>query len=302
MSLLEELSSAARFVAESVGPATVTVGRDGRGSGFVVAPGHVLTNAHHLRDRSTQITFADGSASQATVHGSDMDGDLVVLAVDTGSITPLTWTTDAPAAGDAVFAVSRGRHGLRTTFGMVSAAGRAFRGPRGRTVTDAVEHTAPLGRGATGGPLVDPTGKVVAITTARVGDGFAFARSMTAELQARISELLAGKHIERKRLGVTIAPAEVAARMRQNVGLPNHDGVLLTGVHDDSLASRAGLKQGDLIVSVGDTAVTNADQLAAALDHADDVVTLHIVRGVEPLSIKVTFAPATPPDAVIAGC
>jgi serine protease Do len=297
MSLLEELSFAARLVAESVGPATVTVGRDGRGSGFVVAPGHVLSNAHHLRDRSTQITFADGPARQATVHGSDMDGDLVVLAVDTGSITPLTWTTEAPAAGDAVFAVSRGRHGLRTTFGMVSAAGRTFRGPRGRAVTDAVEHTAPLGRGATGGPLVDPTGKVVAITTARVGDGFAFARSMTAALQARISELLAGKHIERKRLGVTIAPADVAARMRRNVGLPEHDGVLLTSVHDDSVAAQAGLKQGDLIISVGGTAVTTADELAAALDHADDVVMLQIVRGVESLTIDVTFAPPTPQDA-----
>jgi serine protease Do len=297
MSLFEELSSVSRRVAESVGAATVTVGRDGRGSGFVVAPGHVLSNAHHLRDRTTQITFADGSVRQATVHGSDMDGDLVVLAVDTGSITPLTWTTDAPAAGDAVFAVSRGRHGLRTTFGMVSAAGRTFRGPRGRAVTDAVEHTAPLGRGATGGPLVNPTGKVVAITTARVGDGFAFARSMTDELRARISELLAGKHIERKRLGVTIAPADVAARMRRNVGLPEHEGVLLTGVHDDSVGAHAGLKQGDLIVSVGDAVVTTADELAAALDHAKDVVTLQIVRGVEPLSIDVTFAPPTPQDA-----
>jgi serine protease Do len=297
MSLLEELSSASRLVAESVGPATVTVGRDGRGSGFVVAPGHVITNAHHLRDRTTQITFADGLVRQATVHGSDMDGDLVVLAVDTGSITPLTWTTEAPAAGDAVFAVSRGRHGLRTTFGMVSAAGRTFRGPRGRAVTDAVEHTAPLGRGATGGPLVDPAGKVVAITTARVGDGFAFARSMTADLQARISELLAGKHIERKRLGVTIAPADVAARMRRSVGLPEHDGVLLTGVHDSSVAAHADLRQGDLIVSVGGTAVTNADELAAALDHAEDVITLHIVRGVESLSTDVTFAPLAPDDA-----
>jgi serine protease Do len=296
MTLLSELSSSARLVAESVGPATVTIGRDGRGSGFVVAPGHVLTNSHHLRDRSTQVAFADGTTQQGTVHGSDMDGDLVVLAVETGSITPLTWATDAPAAGDAVFAVSRGRHGLRTTFGMVSAAGRSFRGPRGRTVTDAVEHTAPLGRGATGGPLVDPSGHVVAITTARVGDGFAYARSLTDELRNRISELLEGKHIERKRLGVTIAPTEVAARMRQSVGLPTHDGVLLTGVHDNSVAARAGLKQGDLIVAVNDTSVTSPAELATALDHVTaDAVTLHIVRGVEALTVEVSFSYS--PDA-----
>jgi serine protease Do len=73
--------------------------------------------------------------------------------------------------------------------------------------------------------------------------------------------------------------------------------VLLTGVHDDSVAAHAGLKQGDLIISVGGTAVTTADELAAALDHADDVVTLHIVRGVESLSIDVTFAPPRPQDA-----
>jgi serine protease Do len=81
------------------------------------------------------------------------------------------------------------------------------------------------------------------------------------------------------------------------VGLPAQDGVLLTGVHDNSVAAHAGLKQGDLIVAVGDTAVSTPAELALALDQvASDTVTLQIVRGVETMTVEVTFGPTQPDD------
>ena len=63
---------------DRIGTATVAIGRDRRGTGVVIADGRVLTNAHNLRDRTTQITFADGRTAQAEVLGADPDGDLVV--------------------------------------------------------------------------------------------------------------------------------------------------------------------------------------------------------------------------------
>src|SRR5436305_10258783 len=141
MSALDELQQAARTAADRLGPATVAIGRDERGSGIVVAPGQVLTCAHNLRDRTTQVTFADGRTVQGSVLGADVEGDLAVLEVDTGDVTPAAWSDSAVETGQIVFAVAR-RDGLRVTFGMVSSTGRAFRGPRGGRIAGSVEHTA----------------------------------------------------------------------------------------------------------------------------------------------------------------
>jgi serine protease Do len=159
MSALEDLSSAAGSVLADLGGAVVTIGSDGRGSGLVIGAGKVLTNAHNLRDRTTLVTFADGRAEQGSVAGTDEDGDLVVLDVDTGSTAPAAWAEQMPAEGDVVFALSRGGHRTRITFGMVSAVDLAFDGPRGRQVHGGVEHTAPLVRGSSGGPLTDVGGR-----------------------------------------------------------------------------------------------------------------------------------------------
>ncbi len=70
MTALEELTELVRRATADVGPAVVSIGRDGRGTGFVVAPGRVVTNAHNLRDRSTSVRFADGRTAQGTVTGS----------------------------------------------------------------------------------------------------------------------------------------------------------------------------------------------------------------------------------------
>src|ERR671912_133346 len=81
-----------RRVADAVAPSVVRIGRHGgRGCGVVVADGLVLTNAHNLRDRTTQVTFGDGRATQGRAAGVDLDGDLTVLHVETGDAPPVTW-------------------------------------------------------------------------------------------------------------------------------------------------------------------------------------------------------------------
>ncbi|HEX2783313.1 MAG TPA: serine protease, partial [Ilumatobacteraceae bacterium] len=165
----QELSSAARSVVAQVGGSLVSIGQDGRGSGVVIASGKVLTNAHNLRDRTTLVTFADGRAEQGSVAGVDDDGDLVVLDVDTTSVAAISWADRAPEAGDIVFALSRGGQRTRVSFGMISSVDLAFAGPRGRQVHGGVEHTAPLVRGSSGGPIVDADGRVLGLNTHRTG-------------------------------------------------------------------------------------------------------------------------------------
>ena len=182
--------------ADKVGPAVVGLGRGwGRGSGVVVAPGQVLTVAHVLRGDEVAVTFAGDRTAEGRVAGSDPDLDVAVITVETGDVTPIAWEPQPPPpAGAPVLALANpGGRGLRTTFGLVSATGRGFRGPRGRRVAGSIEHTAPLPRGSSGGPLVDPDGNLLGLNAVRRDGGFILALPADAALRRRVDELARGE-------------------------------------------------------------------------------------------------------------
>ena len=304
MTVLDAWQQATQRALESAGPAVVRIGRGpGRGAGFVFAEGVVVTNAHNLRGPQVTITFADGRSAVGEVTGVDADEDLASIAVDTATITPLTWASISADAelGQTVFALALpAGGGTRITAGAVSAQGRAFRGPRGRLIDNGVEHTAPLGRGSSGGPVVDRDGRMVGISTHRLGDGFYLAQPATAELRARLEGLARGESPSRLRLGVALAPVHAARKLRAAVGLSERDGLLVRGVESGGAAAAAGVRTGDLLVSAGQEALASVDDLARALDAAADAgeVTLGVVRGAEELSLQVTFpAPGADPPS-----
>jgi S1-C subfamily serine protease len=292
VTLLNELESAVREAAETVGPSVVGLGRGwGRGSGVVVAPGQVLTVAHVLRGDEVAVTFADGDVREGRVLGADTDLDVAVIGVETGDVPAVGWEPgEAPGPGAAVFGLANpGGRGLRTTFGMVSATGRGFRGPRGRRVAGTIEHTAPLPRGSSGGPLVDGAGHLLGLNAVRRDGGFILALPADAALKRRVDELARGEAGERPRLGVALAPPRVARRMRAAVGLEPRDGLLVRDVVDGSAAATAGLERGDLLVRAGDRALTSMDDLFDALDGTTDTLTLGVVRGTEERDVEVTL-------------
>ncbi len=289
MTLVDDLSSTARSVLAELGSALVTIGQDGRGTGIVIATGKVLTNVHNLRDRTTLVTFADGRAEQGVASGADEDGDLVVLDVDTGTVSPAAWAEQSPDAGDVVFALSRGGHRTRISYGMVSSVDVAFHGPRGRQVHGGIEHTAPLVRGSSGGPVANAAGQVVGLNTHRTGRGFYVARPIDESLQSTIADLAAGKSVVRPRLGVALAPPEVAAKLRASVGLPEREGLLVRGVEPDGPAANAGIVEGDLLVAAGDTALVSIEALHDVLADAGETLSLTVVRGNDERTVEITF-------------
>jgi S1-C subfamily serine protease len=291
MTFIEELVDLVRTADESAGPAVVTIGTRGRGTGFVIAPGKVLTNAHNLRDQTTQVRFADGRTVQAAVAGSDVDGDLVVLDVDTADIAPLAWADEPPGPGDVVVTLTAGRHGRRATWGQVTGTSVGFPGPRGRPIRGALEHTAPCAPGSSGAPVLDTAGRVVGINTHRLEYGFYLARTVDAALRQVVDGMLQGRTFEPAHLGVALAAPNVAARLRSAVGLPERDGLLVREVADGSPAAGAGIKSGDLLVRAGDTDLRSPEDLFGVLatvadgDHLD----LSLVRGAEELTVTVAF-------------
>lgn len=296
MNSVSTIGEAIASTAERVGPSVVGLGRGwSRGSGVVIGPGRVLTNAHNLRRERVTVSFADGRRAEADIAATDPDLDLAVLDVDTGDSPPVSWEPNgAPGIGAAVLALANpGGRGLRVTLGFVASEGRSFRGPRGRRIGGAIEHTAPLPRGSSGGPLVDPEGRLLGLNSVRLDGGLILAVPASAAVKERASALSRGESRGAPRLGVAVAPPRVARRMRRAVGLPERDGLLVRGVADEGPARAAGVERGDLLVRAGGRDLTSVDDLYEVLDGLageGGPLEIAVVRGVEEHELTADFA------------
>ena len=295
---LQEMQDTVAGAVARVGPATVGIGRGwGLGSGVVIAPGQVLTNAHNLRRDEVTVSFGDGRRETGTVAGQDSDLDVAVVSVDTGDIDPVEWApSETPTVGTPVVALSNpGGRGLRATLGFVSSEGRSFRGHRGRPVEGVIEHTAPLPRGSSGGPLVDSQNRLLGINSVRLEGGLILAVPATAAVRERTSLLARGQAPSPRRLGVAVAPPRAARRMQRAVGLAERPGLLVRAVEEGTPAERAGLERGDLIVAAGGSEIDGVDALYAAIDKLPargGGLQLGVVRGTEEREVTVDFGMA----------
>jgi serine protease Do len=294
MEALTSLQEAIAGAAERVGPSVVGLGRGwGLGSGVVIGDGHVLTNAHNVRRDQVTVAFADGRRETGEWTAADPDLDLAVISVDTGSAAAIAWEPgDEPGVGTPVLALANpGGRGLRTTLGFVTSEGRSFRGPRGRRIAGAIEHSAPLPRGSSGGPLVDTDGGLLGLNALRLDGGLILAVPATAAVKERVARLTRGEASASPRLGVAIAPARAARRMRRAVGLPERAGLLVRAVEDDSPAAGGGIEPGDLLAAANGVELDSVDTLYELLDAVagGGSLELTVVRGTEERAVKVEF-------------
>ena len=295
MSTIGDLQEAIERSVGRVGPAVVGFGRGwGRGSGVVVGPGRVLTTAHNLRSEEVTVSFPGGRREAGRVAGVDPDLDLAAVSVDTAGVEGVEWdpALPAPGIGTAVVAFGNpGGRGLRATPGFVCAEEREIRGPRGRAIAGCVEHTAPLPRGSGGGPVVDLEGRLLGLNAVRLDGGLIVAIPADRRLAERAERLWSGEGPRPARLGVAIAPARVARRLRRAVGLPPRDGLLVRSVAEDGPAQAAGIEPGDLIVSASGRALSGVDELYEALDALAPgaALALRVVRGTDERDVTVRF-------------
>ena len=291
MSAIEEFQAAIAAAAETVGRATVGLGREwGLRSGVVVADGVVLTGAHNARGEQAPVLFA-GERREATLAGRDPELDVAVVRVDTQGAEPVRWGDPTAAAiGTPVIALADpGGRGLRATLGFVASAGRSLRSARGSRIERAIEHTAVLPRGSSGGPLVDLDGRLIGINSMRLEGGLILALPASEQLRLRAEAIARGESVGAPRLGVALAPPRAARRMPRAVGLPERDGLLVRGVEDGSPAAVAGVQRGDLLVRADGWELAGMDSLYAALDAAGagGSLELTVVRGTDERQVLV---------------
>jgi S1-C subfamily serine protease len=276
-----------RLVTEA-GPGVVGLRERARGSGVVVGAQRVLTLASNLRGKEPAVVFGDGRRERGRLLGADPDLSIALLEVATGDSPPVAFADgDAsapPAIGEPVFALANpsGR-GLRVTAGAVASAPRSLRGPRGRPLEGLIEHTAPVPRGAGGGPLLDEKGRLLGLNAVRLEEGLILALP-GARIRARLDTLADEGARAPRRLGVAIVPPRAARRLRRAVGLPEREGILVRAVQ----------QRGDLIVSLQDSEIASLDALFGALDAAplEQPIPVRVVRGEEERELDVTLEPA----------
>jgi putative serine protease PepD len=234
------------------------------GSGFVVdRRGDILTNAHVV-DGARKVTVrfgGSGSEVPAQVVGTDNSNDLAVLRVDPSRVKlhPLSLAGSSSVhVGDPVAAIGNPFGFDRTiTAGIVSALQRQITAPDGFTIDHVIQTDAPINPGNSGGPLIDARGQVVGINSqiatggngdANVGIGFAIPIT-TAKRE--LGELERGGTVQHAFLGVGT--------------VPGNGGVLVKQVQRGSPAAKAGLRSGDLIVSLAGRPVRDPAALATAV-------------------------------------
>jgi S1-C subfamily serine protease len=269
--LLDAYSSAVVHAVETIGRAVVRVERErGGGSGVIFTPdGFVLTNSHvvHKADQLT-VTLSDGRATRGDLVGDDPHTDLAVVRIDASSL-PWARLGDSRRVRVGQMAIAIGNpYGFHhsATAGIVSGVGRSLRAGSGRLMDDVIQTDAALNPGNSGGPLVTSRAEVIGINTATIlpAQGLCFAvASNTARFVA--GRLISDGRIRRSYIGVGGQNVAIRRRPHARPLTTASSGVLVLSIEPGSPASDAGLVAGDIIIALGELAVTGVDDLHRVL-------------------------------------
>ncbi len=307
--LLDAYSETVAAAVERASPAVIHLevrGNDapgGSGSGFFISPdGLALTNSHVVHGaREIRAALADGRRAPAQLIGDDPDTDLAVVRVAAADVPHLALADSGGVrVGQIAVAIGSPMGFQQTvTAGIVSALGRSLRAQSGRSIDNIIQTDAALNPGNSGGPLVDPHGRVIGVNTAiiRPAQGICFA------IASNIARWVAGwlikeGRVRRSFIGVGGQTVPLLRKLVLAYRLETATGVLVSALEPGSPASRAGVREGDILVTLDGEPTPRVESLHCLLtaDRIGEAVALGVLRGVELVTLAIVPAelPARP--------
>ena len=239
--------------------------QSGLGSGVIVSPnGYILTNNHVIEGADEiQVVLNDGRQTVAKVIGTDPDSDLAVLKIELDRLpTIILGDSDALQVGDQVLAIGNPFGvGQTVTSGIISALGRNALGIN--TFENFIQTDAAINPGNSGGALVDTSGNLLGINTAiysRSGGsmGIGFAIPVFTAKQV-LESIVKDGQVTRGWIGVE--PNDLSPELAETFDVKTQSGVIITGVLQNGPAAEAGIRPGDVIVSIGERPIKDVTQL-----------------------------------------
>ena len=279
-----------------------------KGSGFIIsADGYILTNFHVIEDAvkggyDIQVLLYDGTEYTATVVGYASDNDVAVLKIEATGLNAVTiGDSDSLRVGQQVYAVGNplGELEFTMTDGMVSATDREISTSDNRATTISMfQISAAINSGNSGGPVYNDRGEVIGIATAKYAssgvEGLGFAIPIN-DAVALAQDLITDGYV-RGRAYMGINADTVTASAAQYYGLV--EGAIVTKVSEGSAAEKAGLKESDIIVAMGDKEIKSYEDLVSAKKayHAGDTVELKVYRSSDYVTLSLTFDEQQPEE------
>jgi S1-C subfamily serine protease len=312
--LLDAYSRAVTSAVKTVAPSVVHIhvrshsesGHSGAGSGSGViftGDGFILTNSHVVHNawqlRVSLAESAGGAELGAQLIGEDPHTDLAVIRLtNVPANLPAATLGDSSTLqpGQLVIAIGNPLGFQATvTAGVVSAVGRTFRSHSGRMIDNVIQTDAALNPGNSGGPLVDSRGQVVGINTAVIAmaQGLCFAVPInTAKFVA--TQLLAHGKVSRSYIGVMGQSVPIPRRLTRFWKLNQSSGILVAGMEDHSPAVKAGLDEGDILISFDNQPIKDIDALHRLLtaDRIGKSSPITVLRNYEKLDLTISPAEA----------
>ena len=225
------------------------------GSGVIVSPkGYILTNNHVVESADEiEVALADGRKASAKVVGADPETDLAVIKIDLDNLPAITLGRVQDArVGDVVLAIGNPFGvGQTVTMGIISALGRNHLGIL-NTFENFIQTDAAINPGNSGGALIDVNGNLLGINTAiysrsggSLGIGFAIPVSTVKSV---MDAIIKDGRVIRGYIGVE--PQDITPELAQSFGLSKSSGAIVAGVLKGGPADQAGIRPGDVLVSV----------------------------------------------------
>ncbi len=266
----------------------------GSGSGFIFSSdGLIFTNSHVVNGaEKIRVTLLDGSEEEAFLVGDDPDTDLAVIKTYAGgfSVAKLG-DSDGLNIGQLVIAIGNPYGYQHTvTTGVVSALGRTLRTTSGRLVDNVIQSDAPLNPGNSGGPMVNAEGEVIGVNTAviRGAQGLSFAVGINTAKDIAGYLIKDGK-VVKAYLGLVLQEINLNPRIINYYGLKNKKGLFVVSIENNSPASRANLREGDIIIQFEESPLHTTHDLFKQLsrDRINRLSHLTIIRNTQKLTTDI---------------